>query len=92
VSKADFEVVTNSVKAQCKEAAEMLIQELERHFPHSDIMEAMGVVFPQYWLNAKCDELFPVHMQVIRKWFCEVCDVVVPTDDHAVALKDLLPG
>jgi hypothetical protein len=31
-------------------------------------------------------------MQVIRKWFCEVRDVVVPTDDQPVALNELLPS
>jgi hypothetical protein len=92
VSRSDFEVVTKSVKAQCKEAAEVLIQELDRRFPHSDIMEAMGVVFPQYWLNPKCDDMFPVHMQVIHKWYCEVREVVVPTEEHAVAAKELVPG
>jgi hypothetical protein len=55
-------------------------------------MEAMGVVFPQYWLNPKCDDLFPVHMQVIHKWYCEVREVVVPTDEHAVAAKELVPS
>jgi hypothetical protein len=62
VASSDFEAMTNFVKAQCKEAAKMLFQKLKRRFPHSDIMEAMGVVFPQYWLNAKYNKLFTVHM------------------------------
>jgi hypothetical protein len=71
---------------------EVLIQELDRRFSHSNIMAAMEVVFPQYWLNPKCDDLFPVHMQVIHKWYCEVREVVVPTEEHAIAAKELVPS
>jgi hypothetical protein len=70
----------------------MLIQDLECQFPHLDIMEAMGVVFPEYWLNAKCDELIPIHMQVIWKWFCKIWNMVVPINEQPIALNELLPS
>jgi hypothetical protein len=38
-------------------------------------MEALEVVFPQYWKNPDCDTLFPVHMQVIKKWYYEMKEI-----------------
>jgi hypothetical protein len=89
VGRYDFELVMNSVKGQCKEATEMLIQELERRFSHSNIIEAMGVVFLQYWLNLKFDDLFFMHMQVICKWHCEVHEVVVPINKQPIVAKGI---
>jgi hypothetical protein len=68
----DFLAAVNSVKGQCSSAAELLIQELSKRFPDSEIMEALGVVFSQYWKNPKCDTLFPVHMQVIKRWYYDM--------------------
>jgi hypothetical protein len=48
VSRDDFLVAVNSVKEQCSLAIELLIQELSKRFPDSEIMETLGVVFPQY--------------------------------------------
>jgi hypothetical protein len=46
VSRDDFLNAVSSIKGQCSSAAELLIQELSRRFPDSEIMEALGVVFP----------------------------------------------
>lgn len=48
VSKDDFLAAVNSVKGQYSSAAELLIEELLKWFPNFEIMEAFGVVFPQY--------------------------------------------
>jgi hypothetical protein len=61
VSKEDFAAVVSSVKEQCAATADLLISQLDRRFPNCNIMEALGIVFPQYWLQDKCDDLFPVH-------------------------------
>jgi hypothetical protein len=49
ISRSDFADVVTSVKGQCQEAALLLRGELDRRFPNSDLMCALGVVFPQYW-------------------------------------------
>jgi hypothetical protein len=69
VSREDFDAVVTSVKGQCITAADLLISQLDKRFLNYEIMEALGVVFSQYWLQGKCDEMFPVHMQVIKDWF-----------------------
>jgi hypothetical protein len=48
---------------------ELLIAELTRRFPDCEIMEALGIVFPQYWLQAHCDKLFPHHLVIIKQWY-----------------------
>jgi hypothetical protein len=66
-------------------------------------MEALGIVFPQYWLQEKCDELFPLHLQVIKAWFCnfkvanfrvggerELRQVAAPLDSKALDMQAVL--
>jgi hypothetical protein len=38
-------------------------------------MEALGIVFFQYWRSPNCDILFFVHMQVIKKWYCDMKEI-----------------
>jgi hypothetical protein len=33
-------------------------------------MEALGMVYPQYWLVQDCRENFEKHMQVIKTHYC----------------------
>jgi hypothetical protein len=72
VSRDDFLAAVNSMKGQCSSAVELLIKELSKRFPDSKIIEALGVAFPQYWKNPECDTLFPMHMQVIKRWYCNM--------------------
>jgi hypothetical protein len=72
VSRDDFVATVSSIKDQCSSTAELLIQELSKRFPDSEIMETLGIVFPQYWRNPECNTLFPVHIHVIKKWYCNM--------------------
>jgi hypothetical protein len=85
ISREDFCALVSSVKGQCAAAAELLISQLERRFPDCDIMEALGVIFPQYWLQDTCDDLFPVHLQVLKDWLCGVRSVVVGSGEERQA-------
>jgi hypothetical protein len=91
VSRSDLKSVVSAVKGQCSAAAEMLISQLDRRFPNCDIMEALGVVFPQYWLQEGCDDLFPSHLAVIREWFCDMKSVTGP-DGQPLQIRALLDG
>jgi hypothetical protein len=82
VSREDFCALVSFVKGQCAAAAELFISQLERRFPDCDIMEALGVIFPQYWLQDTCDDLFPVHLQVLKDWFCGMRSVVVGSGEE----------
>jgi hypothetical protein len=72
VSRSDFDIAVTSVKGQCRDAAEVLIGELDRRFPDSELMNALSIVFSQFWLQSTCDEFFALHMNTIRGHFAIV--------------------
>jgi hypothetical protein len=58
-----------SVKGQCCDAVEMLIVELDKRFPNSELMNSLAIVFPQFWLQSNCDDMFSLHMKTLRSYF-----------------------
>lgn len=48
VHRADFVRMVDVVNKECTDAAEGLISELKRRFPSHDIMNALGIVYPQF--------------------------------------------
>jgi len=69
VTKPDLAAVISSVKGQCQDAAEMLTLELDNRFPEVELMSALGIVFPQYWLQPNADELFLLHIATLKSHF-----------------------
>jgi len=49
----------------------MLINELERHFPNFELMSVMGIVFPRFWIHLNVNSSFSLHLGVIKKHSCE---------------------
>ena len=70
MAQVAFDNILSSIKGQCCDAVEMLIAELGKRFPDHELMNALGIVFPQYWLQHNCDELFPLHMKTLQQYFC----------------------
>jgi len=54
------------MKQQCQEATTQLITKLQGKFPAQDLMDALGVVYPQYWLQLKLEKRFNVHLATIK--------------------------
>ena len=50
-------------------AAQKLIQELEVRFPSASLMDAFGLVYPQYWVGATADEDFQRHLDVLKEHY-----------------------
>ena len=46
VSRTNFNEVVASMKGQCRDAIEMLIGELDKRFPNSNLMNSLAIVFP----------------------------------------------
>jgi hypothetical protein len=91
ISKMEFNFVIMDVKAQAMAAAKMVIAELDHWFPDVDLINALGVVFPQYWQEANCHELFPLHMEVIAKFYSAQKTLVSETgqeNDFTVGVLD----
>ncbi len=51
-------------------ATETLIQELETRFLAHGVMDALGIVYPQYWLQVNYETSFLKHFVVIKIIFC----------------------
>jgi hypothetical protein len=46
------------VKLQCASTTEELIFELGNYFPSHELVDALGVVYPQYWLGLELETSF----------------------------------
>ena len=69
MSRANFDGVVASVKGQCCDIAEMLIGELDKRFPDSELMNSLAIEFPHFWLQSNCDDLFVLHMKTLNGHF-----------------------
>ena len=47
-----------------------LIDELDLRFPAHHVMDAMGIVFPQYWVQEGVDRTFSTHLSILKDAFC----------------------
>ncbi len=54
------------MKWQCQKATTQLITKLQGRFPAQDLMDALGDVYPQYWLQLKLEKRFNVHLAIIK--------------------------
>jgi hypothetical protein len=52
------------------DAANNLVKELSSKFPASALMDALGVVYPHYWLQPQAKELFEGHFSVLKNHYC----------------------
>jgi len=55
------------------EAATRLIVELDVRFPKQVVLDAMGVIYPQYWLQVDAKMTFPQHLEVLKGFYCTPC-------------------
>ena len=73
--------MVSSVKAQSCDAAKMLNFELNVRFPEVELINSLGIVFPQYWIQPNCDELFSLHVKALHSHFGVVHSVNFGTVD-----------
>jgi hypothetical protein len=55
----------------CVGAARSIDAELHFWFPSQPVMDAMGIVFPQFWRDEHADESFFKHLAVLKAHFCQ---------------------
>ena len=73
----------------CTEVAEGLIEELDICFPVNHVLDSLGIVFPQYWLQENVDKSFGAHLAILKGAFCEP-KFVVDIKGDAVWISTLL--
>ncbi len=69
ITRDGFEVVIKVVKAQCTTTFDLLVIELEQRFPNHELVNAFGVIYPQYQLQANCESTFAIHQNVIKQHY-----------------------
>ena len=52
------------------EIAQSLCDELDRRFPQQELLDAFGIIYPQYWKQEGADASFPQHLSVLKKFYC----------------------
>jgi hypothetical protein len=50
-------------------------------------MDALGIVFPQFWLQANCDALFPLYLKTLKAHFCELRSVISGSENDGVSTQ-----
>jgi len=55
-----YEDVVVSMKQQCQEVVIQFITKLQGMFLAQNLMDALGVIYPQYWLQPKLEKRFNV--------------------------------
>jgi hypothetical protein len=69
-----------------------LIEELDVRFPKQSVLNAVGVVYPQYWLQSNVKNTFLQHLEVLKAFYCTPCPCGVVVDGklapmvHAILL------
>jgi hypothetical protein len=91
VGRDGFEAIISNVKGQATSATEMLISELSKKFLSCDMMDALGIVFPQFLLQANCDALFPLHLKTLKAHFCELRSVISGSEKDGVSTQVFEP-
>jgi hypothetical protein len=43
-----------------------LMRSLKTNFDVQDVMDALGLVYPQYWLKSTCEETFPIPLAILK--------------------------
>jgi hypothetical protein len=91
VGRDGFEAIISSVKGQATSAAEMLISELSKRFPSCDLMDALGIIFPQFWLQANCDAIFLLYLKTLKAHFYELRSVISRSEKDEVSTQVFEP-
>lgn len=66
VTRLKLVEIGQSVQQQCTSAAVQIIDKLEKRFPTIDVIDALGVVYLQYWMSSIAVETFLQHLEVLK--------------------------
>ncbi len=71
ITRDGFEITIKVVKTQCTTIFDLLVTKLEQRFPNHELMNALGVIYPQYWLQLDCESTFTIHLNVIKQLYTQ---------------------
>jgi hypothetical protein len=66
-------------------AAVSLIGELRSRFPQHEILDAHGIVYPQYWAAPNAEERFRKHLHLLKRFYGESKTIVEGDKSRSIA-------
>jgi hypothetical protein len=63
------------VKGQCSNAIEMFIDKLEMCFQNSELINALSIMYPQFYMHFDVNISFSFHFGIFKKHYCELKSV-----------------
>lgn len=55
----------------CARVVPVLITEFQRKFQEHHVLDAMGIIYPQYWLQDEAERSFPKHLKILWIFYCD---------------------
>lgn len=69
-----------------------MCDELDRRFPQQALLDAFGIVYPQYWRQNGADDSFPQHLAVLKDFYCraKVLEAPLTDDGNSYTVAEML--
>jgi hypothetical protein len=78
------------VRCQCVVIAKMFVTKLERCFVDSKLINALGIVYHQFWMQPNVELSFSLHLCVFKRHYCELKRMKPSLDQVVEPLNDNL--
>lgn len=65
-----FQQIINSSKVVFKIVAKVS-DEFEKNFLPQEMMDAWRLVYLQFWFKFSCEEIFSIHMALLKMFYCQ---------------------
>ena len=88
VSRELFGEIVQKILTESAVAASTLIKELDNRFLSQNLMQAMGILYPQYWLQGDCEESFSKHIRVLMDHYGR--GRILGKDDETILVPALI--
>jgi len=64
-----FYVIFRKTISLCSEVAQSLSDELDKRFSQQELLDALGIIYPQYWQQEGVELNFLLHLAVLKKFY-----------------------
>jgi hypothetical protein len=48
---------------------------MDTRFPQHDLLDAFGIIYPQFWMQEDVEEAFQQHLSVLKAFYCTAREV-----------------
>lgn len=90
VNKIICEVILGEVQGHLINIANT-IEGLEKHFPHHEVMCAMGICYTQYWLTNTFKATYPVHIATLTIFYGTIKKLCIITNTETKDVEWMPP-